>query len=86
MLNFSEDGFLQLSQLILKQSNAYELAEKKIYEQDAIVELIGPIQSINVDHTSNISIYNDQGEAQLNLDVLGKSKNLPVMVKLKTHE
>jgi len=82
-IEFSEDGLLQLSQLILKQSNAYELAEKKIYEQDAIMQIVGPIQSINIDNTSNVSIYNDQGDAQLNLNVLGKNKNLPVMVKLK---
>jgi uncharacterized RDD family membrane protein YckC len=82
-IDFSEDGFIELSQFIIKQSHAYELAEQKIYEQDAIVKLIGPIQAINVDHNSKVSIYNDEGEAQLILDVQGKNKNLPVTVKLK---
>jgi uncharacterized RDD family membrane protein YckC len=82
-IDFSEDGFMKLSQLFLKQSDAYELAEEKIREQDAIVKLIGPIQAINIDHTSNISIYNAEGEAQLLLDVQGEDKNLPVSVRLK---
>jgi uncharacterized RDD family membrane protein YckC len=82
-IEFSEDGFMKLSQLFLKQSDAYELAEEKIREQDAIVKLIGPIQAINIDHTSTVSIYNDEGEAQLILDVQGEDRNLPVRVKLK---
>jgi uncharacterized RDD family membrane protein YckC len=82
-IEFSEGGFMKLSQLFLKQSDAYELAEEKIREQDAIVKLIGPIQAINVDHTSTVSIYNDEGEAQFLLDVQGEDRNLPVRVKLK---
>lgn len=82
-IDFSEQGLMELSQFIVKQSHAYELAEQKILEQDAIIELIGPIESINVQRSSNISIYNDEGEAELVLDVQGKSGQLPVMVKLK---
>jgi uncharacterized RDD family membrane protein YckC len=82
-IDFSEDGFMKLSQIIVKQSHAYELAKEKIYEQEAIVKLIGPIKTINVGHTSTVSIYNDEGEAKLILDVQGENKNLPVIVKLK---
>jgi hypothetical protein len=82
-IDFSEQGFMELSQFIVKQSHAYELAEQKIREQDAIVELIGPIQTINVQHSSNIAIHNDEGEAQFVLDVQGETGQLPVMVTLK---
>jgi len=82
-IDFSEQGFMELSQYLVKQSRAYELAEQSIQEQEAIVQLIGPIQSIHVDSHSNISVYNDEGEAQLILEVQGEDASLPVLVKLK---
>ncbi len=82
-INVSQEGFMALSQYLVKQSNAYEVAEQAIFEQEAIEQLIGPVEIIHVDGNSQISIVNDEGSAQLILNVQGETGQLPVLVKLE---
>lgn len=85
-IEFSEKGLMDLSQLIVKQSHVYELAEEKIRQEQAVVDLIGVIESISVRNASNVVINNDGGEAEFILDVTGEYGVLPVMVRFKRSE
>lgn len=85
-IEFSEQGLMDISQLIVKQSHVYELAEEKIRQEHAVVDLIGVIKSINVRNASNVVINNDGGEAEFVLDVTGEHGVLPVMVRFKRSE
>jgi uncharacterized RDD family membrane protein YckC len=82
-LEFSESGIIKLSQMVVKQSHAFELAEKRVRSESAIINLIGPVQSIDVRITSNIVIHNDEGKAEFSLDVVGERGQLPVIVNLE---
>lgn len=82
-LEFSEQGIMKFSQMVVKQSHAFELAEQRIRSESAIVTLIGPVQTIDVRITSNIVIHNDEGKAELSLDVVGERGQLPVVINLE---
>lgn len=82
-ISFSEEGFMELSKMVVKQSHAYELAEQHVRSEEAIQRLIGPIKSVSVRISSNIVINNSEGEAEFILDVLGENGQLPVVLKLE---
>lgn len=85
-IDFTGHDFNDISQYIIKHSEAYEVAEQSIYEQPAIEKLIGPINEIKIGNTSAIETHNDEGHAHLILVAVGDNAELPVEVKLKRSE
>lgn len=81
-MDFTEDGFMQLTQYMVKQSQAYGIAEQHIHEQDGIKQLVGPVLDIQVRGSSNLMIENDAGHADFILLVIGEDGELPVRVSL----
>lgn len=81
-IKFSKQGFSALSQMVVKQSHAFERAEESIRTEAAITTLVGDIQAINVRDSSSINIHNDQGDAEFVLDVVGKQGKIAVVVVL----
>jgi uncharacterized RDD family membrane protein YckC len=82
-IDFSEQGFNDLSKYVVEHSQVFKIAEQAIMEEPGITQLIGPIESVDVGSTSNLFIQNDDGEASFVLLVTGQNSKLPVAVNLK---
>lgn len=85
-IDFTSQDFNDISQYIIKHSQAYEVAEQSLYEQPAIEKLIGSISEIKIGNTSSIETHNDSGHAHLILVAIGEHAELPVEVRLKRSE
>lgn len=85
-IDFTGQDFNDISQYIIKHSQAYEIAEQSLYEQPAIEKLIGSINEIKIGNASSIETHNDSGHAHLILVAIGEHAELPVEVRLKRSE
>lgn len=66
----------------MKNSDAYKVALQNIEMNKDILEESGGITGYGLMPTGNISISDGRGQAQLQISVLGKSKNMKVYVYL----
>ncbi|MEO5599906.1 MAG: RDD family protein [Cyclobacteriaceae bacterium] len=67
----------------MKNSEAYKVAIQNIEVNKEILEETGGITGYGMMPAGNVSITNGQGQAQLKIKVLGKTKNLEVSVYLE---
>lgn len=67
----------------MKNSDAYKVATKEIEQNKEIINETGGIKGYGMMPTGNVSISNGQGQAQLEIKVLGNTKNLNVSVYLE---
>ncbi|MDO5637538.1 MAG: RDD family protein [Myroides sp.] len=67
----------------IKNSDAYKVATKEIEQNKEIINETGGIKGYGMMPTGNISISNGQGQAQLEIKVLGNTKDLNVSVYLE---
>ncbi len=67
----------------MKNSDAYKVATKEIEQNKEIIAETGGIKGYGMMPTGNISIANGQGKAQLEIKVLGNTKDLNVSVYLE---
>jgi len=67
----------------MKNSDAYKVATKEIEQNKEIINETGGIKGYGMMPTGNISISNGQGQAQLEIKVLGNTKDLNVSVYLE---
>lgn len=67
----------------MKKSDAYKVATKEIEQNKDIIAETGGIKGYGMMPTGNVSISNGQGQAQLEIKVLGNTKDLNVSVYLE---
>lgn len=67
----------------MKNSDAYKIAISEIEKNEQIISEAGGIKGYGMMPTGNISISNGQGQAQLEIKVLGNVKDLNVSVHLE---
>jgi uncharacterized RDD family membrane protein YckC len=67
----------------MKNSDAYKVATKEIEQNKDIVNETGGIKGYGMMPTGNVNISNGQGQAQLEIKVLGNTKDLNVSVYLE---
>lgn len=67
----------------MKNSDAYKVAVREIEQNKEIINETGGIKGYGMMPTGNISISNGQGKAQLEIKVLGNTKDLTVSVYLE---
>lgn len=67
----------------MKNSDAYKVAITEIEKNDQITTETGGIKGYGMLPTGNVSISNGQGQAQLEITVLGNTKDLNVSVYLE---
>ena len=67
----------------MKNSDAYKVATKEIEQNKDIIAKTGGIKGYGMMPTGNVSISNGQGQAQLEIKVLGNIKDLNVSVYLE---
>ena len=67
----------------MKNSDAYKVATKEIEQNKEIINETGGIKGYGMMPTGNVSISNGQGQAQLEIKVLGNTKDLNVSVYLE---
>ena len=67
----------------MKSSDAYKVAIQNIEANKEIIEETGGITGYGMMPAGNVSISNGQGQAQLQIKVLGNTKNLEVNVYLE---
>jgi uncharacterized RDD family membrane protein YckC len=67
----------------MKNSDAYKVATKEIEQNKEIIAETGGIKGYGMIPTGNVSISNGQGQAQLEIKVLGYTKDLNVSVYLE---
>lgn len=67
----------------MKNSDAYKVATKEIEQNKDIIAETGGIKGYGMIPTGNVSISNGQGQAQLEIKVLGNTKDLNVSVYLE---
>lgn len=67
----------------LKNSDAYKVATKEIEQNKDIIAETGGIKGYGMMPTGNVSISNGQGQAQLEIKVLGNTKDINVSVYLE---
>ncbi|WP_177764456.1 RDD family protein [Flavobacterium sp. I3-2] len=67
----------------MKNSDAYKVATKEIELNKEIIAETGGIKGYGMMPTGNVSISNGQGQAQLEIKVLGNKKDLNVSVYLE---
>lgn len=67
----------------MKSSDAYKIATKEIEQNKEIIDETGGIKGYGMMPTGNISISNGQGQTQLEIKVLGNTKDLNVSVYLE---
>lgn len=67
----------------MKNSDAYKVATKEIEQNKDIIAETGGIKGYGIMPTGNVSISNGQGQAQLEIKVLGNTKDLNVSVYLE---
>ncbi|GAA6134377.1 hypothetical protein NBRC116188_11660 [Oceaniserpentilla sp. 4NH20-0058] len=82
----SSFDFDQFSEYVIKQSQAYDVAEQALYEQSEIQKIIGPILTIKVTNNSQIHINNEAGEANFWFKVLGEKAEIPVFISLQRQQ
>ena len=83
---FTPADFTDLTQLMVKQSDAYVEAVKIVESQPNIQQLVGDIQDIQLIGNSQINIHNGKGKAHLNLLVIGSLDQLPVNMTLQREQ
>ncbi len=66
----------------MKNSDAYKVAVQEIEQNDEIMSEIGGIAGYGIMPTGNVTISNGNGEAQLEIKVIGNEKDLIVNVYL----
>lgn len=81
-MDLSTEGFQEISQYMLQQSDAFQFARQQVLNQPSIPKLIGPIEKINIANNSQIHLHNDQGVAKFVLKVIGETGELPVYIEL----
>lgn len=67
----------------MKNSDAYKVAIKEIEQNKEIIYKTGGIKGYGMIPTGNVSMSNGQGQAQLEIKVLGKTKDINVSVYLE---
>ena len=67
----------------MKNSDAYKVATKEIEQNKDIIAESGGIKGYGMIPTGNVSTSNGQGQAQLEIKVLGNTKDLNVSVYLE---
>ena len=67
----------------MKNSDAYKVATKEIEQNKEIIEETGGIKGYGMIPTGNVNISNGYGQAQLEIKVLGNTKDLNVSVYLE---
>lgn len=67
----------------MKNSEAYKVATKEIEQNKDIIAETGGIKGYGMIPTGNVSISNGQGHAQLEIKVLGNTKDLNISVYLE---
>jgi uncharacterized RDD family membrane protein YckC len=67
----------------MKNSDAYKVATKEIEQNKDIIAETGGIKGYGMMPTGNVSISNGQGQAQLEIKVLGNTKDINVSVYLE---
>lgn len=67
----------------MKNSDAYKVATSEIEQNKDIINETGGIKGYGIVPTGNISVTNGQGQAQLEIKVLGNAKDLNVSVYLE---
>lgn len=67
----------------MKNSDAYKVATKEIEQNKDIIAETGGIKGYGMMPTGNVSISNGQGQAQLEIKVLGNAKDLNISVYLE---
>ena len=70
----------------MKSSDAYKVAVQNIEANKEIIEETGGITGYGMMPAGNVSITNGQGQAQLQIKVLGKIKNIEVSVYLEKEQ
>jgi uncharacterized RDD family membrane protein YckC len=72
----------------MKNSGAYKEATYQIKNNPAIIKQVGEVKGFGFMPTGSISTVNGVGEAELNIDVKGKIRDINVYVKLhkNSHE
>jgi uncharacterized RDD family membrane protein YckC len=67
----------------MKNSDAYKIAVREIEKNEQIITETGGIKGYGMMPTGNINISNGQGHAQLEIKVLGNTKDVSVSVYLE---
>lgn len=68
---------------VMKNSDAYKVAKKEIEQNKDIVKETGGIKGYGMMPMGSINVANEQGQAQLEIKVLGNSKDVNVSVYLE---
>lgn len=67
----------------MKNSEAYKVAIREIEKNEQIITETGGIKGYGMMPTGNVSISNGRGQAQLEIKVLGNSKDLNIIMYLE---